>query len=214
MSSFIFILRRVGIAPEETDVSYMHKEERRAAIIDAAVQLIWEKGLGAATVRGVADAVGSAPGQIHHHFKCADDLRAEAFRETWRRMNPAIIGSLNAMPPIERLVALISGFAGDQHAVGERLWRDALASARMEPGVREAVREQLGEWREVYIGALKEAKASGDAPADLNEEHSTQRLMALSLGLDVFSQVANQDDKCPNRDQLVRDAIRLELGRS
>ncbi len=193
-------------------MSYLSKGERRAVIIDAAVDLIWDKGLGAATVRAVADAVGSAPGQIHHHFMCADDLRAEAFREAWRRMNPAIHVELNSKPPVERLTALVSGFAGEQRIVVERLWRDALASARMEPAVREAVREQLAHWRHIFIEALKEAKASGDAPDGLNVAHVAQRLMALSLGLDVFDLVADGEDGSPDRDELVREAISLELG--
>ncbi|WP_226576575.1 TetR family transcriptional regulator [Acuticoccus sediminis] len=188
----------------------MAKSERRAAIVNAAVALVWDKGLGAATVRAVAAAVGASPGQIHHHFASVDDLRAEAFREASRRMLPELTRTLRSMPPMDNLLGLLAGCASEEHAMAERLWRDALAAARMSEIVGEAVREALDEWNVAIVDALKRVKEAGELPATLDEAPVAQRLMALSLGLDVLNEVYGRCDGRTGRQAVVRAALAIE----
>ncbi|TYC64249.1 TetR family transcriptional regulator [Rhodobacterales bacterium] len=193
-------------------MKYMSRKERRVAIVDAAVGLVWEKGLGAATVRAVAEALQASPGQIHHHFGSADELRAEAFREAWRRMTPALMHDLETLKPLARLAVLIAGPKNEQHVLIQRLWRDALASARMDESVRKAVREELLHWQNVIASALAEANAQGDLSQSLNEDHAAHRMLALCLGLDAFDEVVGSDGVNFDREVIVREAIEREMG--
>lgn len=191
-------------------MSYLSKEERRSAIVDATVGLVWEKGLGAATVRAVAEAMEASPGQIHHHFRSADELRAEAFREAWRRVTPTLMRDLQALKPLERLVTIVAGTTSEEHALAQHLWRDALASSRMDKDVRQAVREGLDHWRNVIVTALTEAKAQGDVPTTLDEDRIAHRLLALALGLDMLDQVIGHE-LCRDRETTVREVIESEV---
>ena len=47
----------------------------RARIRDAAIALFAERGIGAATIRDIAQAAGVSSGLLRHHFGCKDGLR-------------------------------------------------------------------------------------------------------------------------------------------
>lgn len=57
----------------------MTPEERREAIVDAALAVAVRKGLGATTVRDVSAEMGTSSGLIHHYFDSMDDVLATAF---------------------------------------------------------------------------------------------------------------------------------------
>lgn len=189
----------------------MARDARRAAIKEAAATLVWEKGLGAATVRAVAAAIGASPGQIHHHFDTADDLRAEAFREAWRRMAADHIATQQGKPPLERLYGLLDGADGDCVAGAMRLWKDALAAAKMSENVRLAVNDALAHWQSVIVDVLREGKACGAFPPGLDELPVAGRLMALSLGLDVWADIGFHDASGGDRGTIVAMMIETEL---
>ena len=53
------------------------KSERRLEIRAAAVRVFAEKGFDTATMRDIADAVGTRPGSLYHHFRSKDELLRE-----------------------------------------------------------------------------------------------------------------------------------------
>lgn len=55
---------------------------RRAALIEAALASLAEKGVGAVSVRDVAARAGVSPGLLRHHFGSFASLLAEAYRHT------------------------------------------------------------------------------------------------------------------------------------
>ena len=54
-------------------------DERRAAILDAACQVLIDEGIGALTLRHLAQRLGVAPGLVNHYFPEIEALAAEAF---------------------------------------------------------------------------------------------------------------------------------------
>ncbi|WP_245944112.1 TetR family transcriptional regulator [Acuticoccus kandeliae] len=189
----------------------MTKDERRAAIVNAAVALVTEKGLAAATVRAVAAALGASPGQIHHHFASADDLRAEAFREAWRRIVADYLETQRGADLRTRLDGLIVGPEDAHIATIGHLWKDALAAARMSETVRLAVCEALGDWRHSIVEVLAAGRAEGVFPAAIEDERVAARLMALALGLDVFADIGFGASDHAGRVAVLREAIEVEL---
>jgi len=52
-------------------------QDRRAVILASAAELFARKGVGATTVREIADAVGMLSGSLYHHFESKDAMVAE-----------------------------------------------------------------------------------------------------------------------------------------
>jgi TetR/AcrR family transcriptional regulator, cholesterol catabolism regulator len=52
-------------------------QDRRALILTSAAELFARKGIGATTVREIADAVGVLSGSLYHHFESKDAIVEE-----------------------------------------------------------------------------------------------------------------------------------------
>ena len=52
-------------------------QDRRGVILASAAELFARKGIGATTVREIADAVGMLSGSLYHHFESKDAIVAE-----------------------------------------------------------------------------------------------------------------------------------------
>jgi AcrR family transcriptional regulator len=52
-------------------------QDRRGVILGCAAELFARKGIGATTVREIADAVGLLSGSLYHHFESKDAIVAE-----------------------------------------------------------------------------------------------------------------------------------------
>ncbi|MFF5010804.1 TetR/AcrR family transcriptional regulator [Streptomyces phaeochromogenes] len=91
----------------------------RARIRDAALGEFARRGMGGATIRGIAEAAGVSPGLVQHHFGSKEELRAEcdryAFDMLRRTKRDALQGGmddpnflpvvLRAAAPVQRYVA-------------------------------------------------------------------------------------------------------------
>lgn len=63
-------------------MSQADKQKSHARIVDAAAQLLREKGIGATSVGDVMKAAGMTHGGFYRHFESKDDLVASAFSHT------------------------------------------------------------------------------------------------------------------------------------
>ncbi|WP_299363698.1 TetR family transcriptional regulator C-terminal domain-containing protein [uncultured Paracoccus sp.] len=165
----------------------MSKDERRSSIINAAVEIALTKGLTGATVRAVAKAIDASPGQIHHHFASASDLRAEAFRTAINRVAVPGPDELAGMVPLDRLLSALigEGQAFDVQTAG--LWNEALAVARKDGIVRKAVRGLMEECIESIKEIIEKGQSTGDFRKDVKPGEVATRLVAVAMGLDLLA---------------------------
>ena len=63
----------------------MPPDQRREAIVAAALSVAVDKGLASTTVRDVAAAMGTSSGLIHHYFDSMDEVLAAAFERVARQ---------------------------------------------------------------------------------------------------------------------------------
>ena len=63
----------------------MAPDQRREAIVAAALEVAVRKGLASTTVRDVAAEMGTSSGLIHHYFESMDEVLAAAFERVARR---------------------------------------------------------------------------------------------------------------------------------
>ncbi len=184
--------------------------------MNAVVKIVSSDGLAAATVRRIAQELDCSPGQIHHHFASADALRAEAVREVWRRLEPALIAVLQKFAPRERLVIVLSGcataFSNELDPlmhVAERLWKEAW-NIRGDPAVREAISEGIGKMYEEIAASLVDGMESGVFPQGLDVGRIAMGLIAASQGFDMLEGIGARDKLGADKPAFIDSILRKE----
>ena len=83
------------------------EEYRRETLISAALELVAEAGVGAATVRAIANRAGVTPGLIRHYFTGKDELLRAAYRAHVDGMTQAAVERSvgPGLDPVARLAA-------------------------------------------------------------------------------------------------------------
>lgn len=116
------------------------EERRREDLILAALELVAEGGLQAATVRAIADKAGVTPGLIRHYFSSKEDLTRAAYLRVMEQMTRQTAAALidpskSADIQLARFVAAsVSAPVVNSTTLG--LWAAFLHGARTDPEMR------------------------------------------------------------------------------
>ncbi len=81
------------------------KEERRRAILDAAVRLFAEKGYHDTKMDEVAERAGLSKGALYLYYRSKEDLFCELIEEKMDRMAPVLRAAVDSSTSLEELVA-------------------------------------------------------------------------------------------------------------
>ena len=117
------------------------EERRRDDLIAAALDLVSEGGLQAATVRAIAERAGVTSGLIRHYFSTKEDLTRAAYQRLMDRMisYSAVVLQDGPVDPVARLAwfvaASISPPVVDPVAVG--LWAGFLHGVQRDTAMRD-----------------------------------------------------------------------------
>lgn len=197
---------------EENDaLAYMRRADRREAIIHAAADLVWDQGLQAVTVRGVAEYLGWPRGHVHHLFTTLDELRAEAFWAVWGRLTPHYIDNQSGTFEDRMVSVLVGNAAPDTTPIADRIWRDALAAARMHDSVKAVLRKAMQEWLDAISNALERGRIEGDLPATADIEALARHLMSIAIGEDIISDVFENRSPMELQVDAILKALRNEI---
>jgi TetR/AcrR family transcriptional regulator, transcriptional repressor of bet genes len=117
------------------------EEKRRDDLIAAALELVADGGLQAATVRAIADRAGVTPGLIRHYFTSKEDLTRAAYRQIMERMTAENARALDDAPddPVARLAIFVAASLRPPvlDAITVGVWAAYMQQARNDPTVRE-----------------------------------------------------------------------------
>jgi AcrR family transcriptional regulator len=119
------------------------EERRREALIAAALDLVAEGGVAAATVRAIADRAGVTPGLIRHYFDGKDDLIRAAFARVMDRMTEeSEQAAETGTDPLARIAGFVAASLRPPVMDAERigLWAGFLHQVRRDPAMREVHR--------------------------------------------------------------------------
>ena len=159
-------------------------EERREEIADAVLRVIRRAGVGAASVRTVADEAGMSTGSLRHFFGTQSELLLFAMELVIRRVTERIA---DIAPTGELLVdarVLVNQFVplDDTRRVEMDVWQSFVVAARTDPTLAE-VRDRSDE--AVYDAMLQVTTALQDAGIlhGASVEVEAMRLHALVDGL-------------------------------
>lgn len=115
---------------KRTGAGYHHGNLRQA-LIEAALELARDKGIGALGLREVTRAVGVSPNAAYRHFADLRALVLTAALEAQHRLAYAILDRLGTVPPGERLRAF--GLAYMDYAQTTPGWYELACASQEAP---------------------------------------------------------------------------------
>lgn len=161
----------------------MTPDQRREAIVAAALVVAVRKGLASTTVRDVAAEMGTSSGLIHHYFDSMDDVLAAAFERVARNDLALSAGAMGeASTPAEALRVFFRTYTPADKDWAFQLWLDAWAEAARRPAVQATSRRLNLEWQALLertiVGGVEARAFSCPDPAG-----AAWRILSLLDGL-------------------------------
>jgi AcrR family transcriptional regulator len=163
------------------------EEDRRAAILDAAVAVVVERGYGAARVSDIAERAGTSTGTVHYYFPTKVDVLDAALQHASDRSNIRHRSELASLSdPRERLLRLIDlqlpdGPVADEWAVWLEFWNEA----RHREELRERNREVYDRWVGLIESIVRDGVTSGQFRGDVDPADFALRFAGLFDGLGI-----------------------------
>ncbi|RKT55020.1 TetR/AcrR family transcriptional regulator [Saccharothrix australiensis] len=124
----------------------------RERLLEAAVELIAEKGWGAVSTRVLADRAGVGSGVVHYHFDSTQAVLVEASVGALRAALAGLPDLLDSSPTPEHAVDAL--FSALDEAGGQELFVETFLAASRNDALRQAVGELLAEFRRVLSAWL------------------------------------------------------------
>jgi AcrR family transcriptional regulator len=196
-------VRWAGVAPND------RVAERRALLLDAALELVGTRGLAGTTVRGVCAEARLNPRYFYESFADLEELAVAVFDRTMDDLRTAgdAAGAAAGPDPVARVRALVAGtvgFVDDDRRRGRVLYVEGRTNERL----------QRRRWESgSMIATLVAAEAAG--PDDVDQVHQVVGAFLVGGLSDVLMRWSNGAIPI-GRDELVDDltVLCVYLGRA
>ena len=174
------------------------------ALIDATLDLIFDKGIDAVRLDDIISEVGVTTGSLYWHFRDRDDLIRQALAEYLRRSIEATVEGINTALDTatgrDDLLAQLTPYLAnpfDREHVDAR-WRkfELLVSTRRDPELRELMHDLQVRSQRVFVDVLTKAQQLGMVRDDLDPVAVATAINALSLGSNIV-EVLGEDGPTP-----------------
>ena len=176
--------RQTAVVHEEPPPVIVAKTEKDGAarqILNAAAQLLRQKGYEATTVRAIALDVGIKAGSIYHHFPSKDDIVQRVVNEGVRVVLEAVVGALAALPskasPRERLETAVRAHLLSSLEHSDYTSASIRAFSFLPPNVREKCRVERRKYEDVWREIVADLGESGIIDPDISQ--ASVRLLLL-----------------------------------
>lgn len=169
-------------------------EVSRALILQAAQDIVAEKGYSGASARIVAARSGISPGTLTYHFPSFDSLLEAALREASIDYTRSAIESARSLPGAgDRLMSLIGAAlpSNPQSQRNWRLWIEYWARASHDLELAELHSERYVEWRSSFAAIIEEGVGTGEFRA-LDPDSAALSLVALLDGLGLQAVIGDK----------------------
>ncbi len=187
-------------------------DERKAAILEAVLQVIIDVGFTQMTVGDVARHAGVSTALVHYHFSSKTELIVAALRaasDDDRRLRESVAtAGGTALARLDRV--LCGSLPGDPADASWLLWIETWGETRREPAIREVMGDLNDHEQQILIDLIGEGLASGEF-GDVDALAVADRLMALRDGLAIQHTLFRVDASPARFRELVRGAIRNNL---
>lgn len=147
--------------------------DTRDKLLDAALQIVWEEGVGSASVDDICGKAGVRKGSFYHFFKSKAELIVAALEHHWEDARQEFDRVFSpSVPPVERLRGFFSLMLRRQAAKREQMGRvlgcpyasAGVSSSSDEQLIRDHVEKIFAIYRKYFETALRDGKADGSIP--------------------------------------------------
>ena len=147
----------------------------KVRLMEAAMELMWQNGYGAASVDAICEQAGAKKGSFYYFFKSKSELAAAALEADWNKKRAEMDSMFSpTVPPLERLDRYFD-FVYDRLAQLQKKCGSILGCPFVSVGsevstqdqiVREAIDRIMDRKLQFFISAVRDAAAQGlvDAP--------------------------------------------------
>ena len=176
---------------------------RRPQLIQAAAEVIVERGVASTRIADVAERAGTSPPAVLYWFRSKDELLAEALTFDEERFDAETRKRIDRLErPRDRLRYLIEVSAAEYDWT---LWIELWVRALRDPTSRRARQRLDSRWRDQIAAVIRAGQAAGEfGDADPDEV-----ALLLSSVLDGLAVQATLDDPDVPRERMLRCALEL-----
>lgn len=193
-------------------MAYMAREQRKEAIVAAAVSIMLEEGFGAMTTRRVAAELGAANGIIHHHFRTAAELKRAAFGHYLATQRHAFDQALSNVTPAQAVALFVEDQISAAREREMRLWAEAWHEARGDPELAEIYTAAVRDWHSLLCVLLERGTALGVFRQQKDVGALAWRILALGFGLSGMATLPAPPISPAEARKAMADMITCELG--
>ncbi|OUS38048.1 hypothetical protein A9R01_03850 ['Osedax' symbiont bacterium Rs2_46_30_T18] len=162
------------------------EEERRTSLIEATMECIVQGGIGAATIRRVAEIADVTPGLVRHYFPDKNTLLCAAHKATMSKMTTQAIQSLDNCDggPLARLRLFIetSLQAPVVHPRNYQLWASFTSLINAIPEIGISHREAYIEFRNECESLVRDVFA--EQQRDIDDKQVERYAIAVNALID------------------------------
>jgi len=173
--------------------------DMKQRLMEAAMDLMWLNGYGAASVDAICEQAGAKKGSFYYFFKSKSELAAAALEADWTEKKAQMDSIFSpTVPPLERLERYFdfvhSRLAELQEKCGSILGCPYVSVgsevSTQDPVVRETIDRIMDRKMKYFISAVRDAAAQGliDAP---NPEAKARALFACYQGTVAQARIQN-----------------------
>jgi len=148
--------------------------DTRDRLLDAALLLIWEESLGAASVDAICEKAGVRKGSFYHFFKSKEDLVVAALETHFKTVRVDYDRIFSpSVAPVNRLRGFFEQMIKKQQVKSDAVGRvvgcpygsAAAACSPEDKLVHQAVQEIMATWRKYLETTLRDGAADGSIPS-------------------------------------------------
>lgn len=171
-------------------VSDEHKERRREAILDAAMEVFLGRGYQVATINDISAECGMSVGAIYRYFRNKGEIMLTLVEERLGR-TPELFARLTeeAGDPWERLhrcVDLFTSALRVRHPATGRLLLVTMAEAVQDGEVRRGLHDRFRALVEYLSGIIRDGVAAGLFRPDVDPVALAAVLMSAADGVAIY----------------------------
>lgn len=158
------------------DMGRLPPEDRRAALLEAILRVVSQRGFARTRVSDIAEEAGVSIGLLHRYFPSLDEALAEGFALMAERELEDLAAHRDD-PPRERLL-----FALDFDLTYDpdwRIWVDAFGEALHRPALHRTAERYNKRWRAELAAILSEGAKMGEWQCNDTDESALRLLTAV-----------------------------------
>ena len=164
----------------------------RERIVAQAALIFNQRGYAGCSMQDVMEATGLEKGGIYRHFNCKEELAAEAFRYSWRKvMEVRLVEDVSASGAIPGLLHKVHQFVRIPSPIagGCPLMNTAIDADDTNPVLRGLAKDAIREWKARLASTVELGIRAGEIRADVQAMQIANAIVATLEGSLMISKL-------------------------